>query len=876
MHLMRFCCLTIAFGLLSAESREAQPLFTDITQASGIRANIPGEFNLDSGGIAVADYDNDGRPDIFLSEWFGRQFALLHNEGNGRFAAQTDQVQLDLSSAQRTGTGILAADFDNDGDADLFVPLGLFVARERNRLLRNDRGVFVDITAQSGFTDERPTIYAVTLDYDGDGWLDLFTVNHFFPADPDDPEQRPILYRNTGGGRFVDVTAEAGLDIALLAPAGIFIAGLAAADFNGDGRTDLLVGVEQAPSRLFLNNGDGTFRDGPESDLGILIESSGVAAGDIDNDGDLDVVHTALIQGGTAVRSRLLLNQGDGTLFDITESAGLQSLTNIRLVGSLLADIDNDGDLDLMANTDNDDALLYLNEGDGTFRDATMTHYDQQARQLTFLDANLDGFLDAFGSRDIHRGFSSKWFYHHVGNDNHWLRIDPVGVRSNRDGIGARIYVESGGLRQMREIIGGHGAIQQVPEAHFGLGQRDRADRVEIHWPSGQIDVLEDIAVDRKIRVIEGQNAYFAVAPTIWAVAPPEVMATGTTREIALSVRPGLFEPTAEIAAVTADLSQFGGDPAVPLTDQGDGTYRLDAVLQAPADNIRRTLAITIDERTALGPQWIRLSKTIPVNPAAHLPIWSDALSADWQLNTRAGAELPVATDVGPVLTGTRAAAVAVTPASNRQDWHLEFSTNDPIKLLGFSHLSFAFHPGNVVSPENGRLNLFLESETIELLGDNIVDLQQSAWQQVDIPLTDFYIDGTLGEFRLSGTIAGTFYLDDIRLVTKTPPPATAVLEEQVTTQPESFALDQNFPNPFNSGTIIRFDLPQSEKIELAIYNLAGQKVATIVQGLRQEGSYEINWDGRDHAGRTLASGVYFYRLQAGARVQTRKLLFLR
>ena len=139
-----------------------------------------------------------------------------------------------------------------------------------------------------------------------------------------------------------------------------------------------------------------------------------------------------------------------------------------------------------------------------------------------------------------------------------------------------------------------------------------------------------------------------------------------------------------------------------------------------------------------------------------------------------------------------------------------------------------------------------------------------------------FEREGPIEAITFAGNFGGAFYLDDIRLVAATPPPVTVVEEDHTTALPQAFALSQNFPNPFNSDTVFRFELPQSGAVELTVFNIAGQQVATLVQGQREAGSYTLRWDGRDEGGKGLASGVYLYRLRAGEQVETRKLLILR
>ena len=158
------------------------------------------------------------------------------------------------------------------------------------------------------------------------------------------------------------------------------------------------------------------------------------------------------------------------------------------------------------------------------------------------------------------------------------------------------------------------------------------------------------------------------------------------------------------------------------------------------------------------------------------------------------------------------------------------------------------------------------------------MDLETKDWQPVEIPLDASKLAGPIESIAFLGNLEGTFYLDEICLVAAAPPQPddTAVLEEHTTTLPQTFSLDQNYPNPFNSGTVIRFSLPKSGEVELSVYNLAGQKVAALVEGVREAGTYTVNWDGRDDRGRALASGVYLYRLRDGEQqVETRKLVLV-
>ena len=214
--------------------------------------------------------------------------------------------------------------------------------------------------------------------------------------------------------------------------------------------------------------------------------------------------------------------------------------------------------------------------------------------------------------------------------------------------------------------------------------------------------------------------------------------------------------------------------------------------------------------------------------------------------------------------------------------WQVLFHSAEALDPVVYKELHFAFHPGDTEVPDQPLLYVAMDGQVVDVLEgalDGGIDPAKRAWQEVEIPLARFALgtDKLVDTIVFSGNLHGTCYLDDIRLVsTVQTPPSTAVVEEHSSTVPEVFELVQNFPNPFNPDTAIRFSLPAPEAVELAVYNVAGQRVATLVQGLRQAGVYTVQWDGRDDGGRRLASGVYLYRLRTDSREQTQKLLMLK
>ena len=881
----RLCYTIFCASLLLASASEAQPFFENIAEEA--MRQIPEVILFQ--GCACGDYDNDGRPDLFgtRNEEFDREILLLHNEGGKRFTDQSRDIP-EISPTPKEGWGTLWGDYDNDGDLDLFLPLGhdRWVDRDRDVLLRNDAGAFTAIntaiTLEAGLADTLTTTSAVWLDYDRDGFLDLFLRGGGREDQreeiPPEVAQRGFsrLHRNRGDGTFAEVTAAAGVVVRDENRAGI-ARPMLAGDFNGDGWTDLFLAQCELPNIYFVNDSRGGFQDATTAETAITSCSDGIAGGDIDNDGDLDLflVHSSGA-GFSRESNPLYLNLG-GEFLDITDGAGLGDLVNIPLKHPAFVDIDNDGDQDLFVDDEAGSArFLYLNQGEGIFVDATdQAELGRRRTHASFscwLDFDGDGFLDVL--------FSDRTLYRNRGNDNHWLRVELVGIRSNRDGVGTRLVATAGDLWQMQEILGGNGYSQGEMVAHFGLGQRARLDTLEIRWPSGQVDVITDIPADQKIRVVEGRGSYHPVVLTRW-LAYPDSLVAGRATNVDLAVRPALFEPGAEIIGATADLSALGGPAAVVLQPVGDGTWRVDGLsLALTVRNGLHDLVVRIDQQTSLSPHWIELSRAVAVFPDGDLALFDEDLGTGWRVEGANGVEAIDLQGTAQVHRGDVAGAIRVQPAQN-VSWRVVFQQEIPVDLLGYTALRLAFHPGDARSASRDRLTIAINDRTGVRItqGDYAVDTQRQEWQVLDIPLEVLGVRAPIRSISLTGNLVGTFYLDDVRLVAVPPPaPATAVLEERIAAIPQTFTLDQNYPNPFNSGTVIRFALPYSGDVEFIVYNLAGQKVATLVEGMRPTGSYAIHWDGRDDAERELASGVYLYRLRVGGgkQVETRKLVLVR
>jgi hypothetical protein len=812
----------------------------------------------------VGDYDNDGNPDVLLSgEDTGLRISLYRNLGAGRFRRVSEEV-MPLSALDRTwGGGAVFGDYDNDGDLDLFVPEVGWVApaASRNYLLRNDRGVFVDVTALSGLPQGLGTDNAIWLDYNRDGLLDLYvgSLAEGYPG------LRNRLCRNNGDGSFTDVTAEAGLAVPFHPSLGGSNGGMAAADFDDDGWPDLFVAVWTAANRYFQNAGRGQFVEATTTDMADDSEVYGIAVGDVDGNGLLDL----FVAGGgggnglPSYRSLMLLGLGQGAFVDALEAVGLGDLGSAHLLGAGSVDVDNDGDQDLLTGTF-DRSLLYLNQGSGRFADATaQLGHLSHGFIVAFGDVDLDGSVDVVGSSGT---------YLNLGSDPHWLAVELAGRRSNRNGIGSRVVCIAGELRQTQQILGGRGNSEDELVAHFGVGAHRQIDSLEVHWPSGQVDRLGPLTVDQRVRVFEGNAGYQVVEPTRWVSLDTDSLLAGTRAGLRAVLRPALYEPGGQVTAVTADLRRLGGAQGVPLAALGDGSYRLAATVDVPAANGWLPIPVLVEQSSSLGSYWVRTeSPPVVVIPRRDCQIFADALAGGWLLSRVSGVDTTRQTSAFAA-TGSAAWSVVATSAS----WSLTLAPATPFSLAGYRALRLAVHPGTAALT---RLSVAVGGGAPVVLlpappGQPSFDPADPSWQVLEIPIELFSSGATISSVTLRGKHTGTIYVDDIRLLTAAPStvPGTAIRAFQTGTVPQGFVLQQNYPNPFNSSTVIRYSVPAAGAVDLAVYDLLGQRVAQLVGGRRDAGDYATAWDGRDDQGQTVASGLYLYRLQAGRVQVTRRL----
>lgn len=477
-----YLLLTVALSAVGAGTAIGQE-FVDVSVKAGVADDGLGK------GAAFADVNNDGLVDLYVSNKGGVN-RLFINKGDGTFA----------DTAARAGKGVdfpgftmgsVFGDFDNDGCQDLYLANGGQYEIEANRLFKgNCDGTFTDVTEKAGVGLKDFTYSASFVDFDNDGNLDIYCANYGVGA-------KNVLYRNNGDGTFADVTDQAGVGDKSWSWMGVW------ADVDGDGDADLYVvnGRYPAgePNKLFINNGNGTFSEQAKG-RGIEDPNWGLGASfaDIDNDGDLDLFVSNYIGG-----NNLYLNDGKG--FFTKDNSRISGSKDGWGKGPTFGDVDNDGDVDLYEGDCKQANQLYLNDGTGHFTNVAAKQPQIQCstvrtKATALADVDNDGDLDLYV---VNWGAENKLFKNNQ-NDSNWLKVKLVGTKSNRDAYGARVKLLAGGkLVGLREVRSATGFCAQEPAmVHFGA-PAGKSYTIEVLFPSGTKVVLNDVKVGQLLEVVE-------------------------------------------------------------------------------------------------------------------------------------------------------------------------------------------------------------------------------------------------------------------------------------------------------------------------------------------------------------------------------------
>lgn len=485
---MRLKCLILVISVVTTFSLSGQNLFSDVSAESGIvhSYGIGG-----GGGVSFCDFDGDGLDDLTLAGNSGSMISFYRNTGEG-FEELTPLVSDTFETKQ-----IIWVDYDNDGDKDLY----LSSLNGPNRLFNNDGDLnMTDVTEAAGLPlDVFESYGACWGDIDRDGWLDVY----FTKRAVNFPTNRAWMYRNNGDGTFTDISESSMTDDpgkAAFMP--VFF------DFNGNLWQDIYVAQDKTTiNSVFKNNGNLTFTDIGESSGGdVSINAMCVAAGDYDNDGDLDIYVSNTPEG-----NKLLNNQGDETFVEMADASGV-GFYGIGW-GSNFLDSDLDGDLDLYASgmsigSELVSSLFFENVGEGQFEipDANFAGDTVSSFANAVGDYNNDGLPDIFVVNTA--PFNSHlWGNMAQNNDNNYLKVKLSGVLSNKAGIGSWISIFTDGERQVRYTHCGIGFLGQNSETEiFGLGSAETVDSLHVTWLTGHVDRLYDISANQTLSIEEGST----------------------------------------------------------------------------------------------------------------------------------------------------------------------------------------------------------------------------------------------------------------------------------------------------------------------------------------------------------------------------------
>jgi hypothetical protein len=460
--------------------------FTDVAAKAGVTNDRWGT------GVSIADYDNDGWPDIYVSNWGKNR--LYHNNHNGTFTDLADKAGVALGN---WSTGTTWGDFDGDGKLDLFV--AGYVHYDRDNLPTSDTDGTVN--AYCTFRGE-----AVACGPRG------------LKGEPDH------LFHNNGDGTFTDVSEKAGV----ADKPGYYGLGAVFVDINNDGKPDLLVGNDSTPNYLYINKGNGTFEDVSYASgfavngVGQETASMGIAVGDYENNGMVDIFDTTFSDN----YKPLYHNEGDANVTDVSYDMGLGEITVPFLSwGDAFIDYDNDGWKDLLMSDGHvypeadkyawgtswkQRPMLFHNIGGKKFEPVPAVEGTGLADVIAgrgmavgdlFNDGKLDAVINVMDGHPV--------LLRNVSPDhNHWLEMKLVGgPKSPRDAVGATVYLTANGMKQREDVLsGGSYLSSNDPRPHFGLGQALKVDDIEVHWPSGKVEHFTVPGVDRIVTLKEGSG----------------------------------------------------------------------------------------------------------------------------------------------------------------------------------------------------------------------------------------------------------------------------------------------------------------------------------------------------------------------------------
>jgi hypothetical protein len=903
-------------GLLLAHSLFGQIYFYDVGYWTGT------QVACNTHGSGFFDYNGDGWDDIYvvhntsLGGYIDLDNTLLKNLGNQHFQNVTQEAG---AAGQRrySAQGLAAGDYDNDGDIDMCIAMG-----SNNYLLfykNNGNGTFTDV---SSLISDPLTFAARNLafiDYNNDGFLDLIFERS---GDPANPTPLFLLYKNNYNWNFIDVTPGAGLGNLRAAGGDLF--GMAFADIDNDNDIDFYVPRYDANSLLMINNGNGTFS---EASAAFKVPQDSYQIGavflDYNNDGYWDL----FIKRWSPLPARLFRNNGNNTFTDVSTEAGVNVNTGPKDVdavfgGGLTAgDFNNDGYTDILSiNEYGANVMLFRNNGNDTFTDIAYAAGLTEGQYRWYwtapvADFDHDGYLDIYMARSPGVPTYASLYKSNGGGANKSIRLRLTGDsehgKSNRSAVGARIegHLNLNGNEkiQLRQVQGGDSYKVNSFIVHFGIGQAAYMDSVVIRWPSGIEQRLIEVPANNgmpPLDVTEKDTVQYY----------GDLFIAGETRHVKSERNIGQVEMN-----MTGDLSiskysdvngyyQFkpidSGTPNLLITPSKPReedveswvltSYDAALVLQylAGLDTLSRLQKIAADADN---------SGSIDALDAAYIARYAVGLKNDSRSNSKVGnwTFIPPSRPYTNVIQVFRHEDYqGVVAGDVSENW------GNPSGSGKASASAFCPH----------WIQVSRISETIDVpvsMEEHSGLLSADVWLKYDPSCLDFQAvvkteltSGFNLEFNeesegfLKIALYGACPLSEagtilnVRFLVRNGKQTTIHWEKVACNDqefrvsesllgvsetgeghPKTFGLSGNYPNPFNPGTSVDYELDRAGNVELKIYDIQGREIRSLVHGWRDAGEYKSEWDGKDGLGQDVPTGLYFCRLESGGRVATVKML---